>query len=349
MFFLSFNAQAATLQETLGLDALTDRLPVEAQEYMDGLSPAELPGDGVLDRLASAARSKLTEELRSMTKTAAAMLAVCVIVAMTEALELGSSQEQCILLAGAAAVGTAGLTDLDSYLRIGTDALHTAADYTKAVLPVLSSAAAAGGAVTGASARYAATALFLSVLLETADRVIVPCISGLAALSVADAAVGNNMLKSAKKLLKRLCELLLTAMCLAFTAWLGLTGVVSDPADALAARAAKTAISTALPVVGSILSDAAGTVAAAAGVLRGSIGVFGILAVAYICIGPFVSLGLRYLAYKLAGAVCCCVSDKRLSKLVEDLGGCFGLILGLNGAGALMLFISLYSLIRTAV
>lgn len=331
------------------MDLLTDALPDEAREQMNGLTPDHLPGEGVLEKLAKAAADKLNAEVQAVTKTAGLLLAVCLITSISDALELGSVPEGYVMLAGVAAIGTAGISDLKSYIRLGTDSLHTATEYAKAVLPVLSSAAAAGGAATGASARYAATALFISILLEAADRVIVPCITGLAALSVANAAMGNNMLKSAAKLLKRICELLLTALCLGFTAWLSLSGVVSDPADAFAARAAKTAISTALPVVGSILSDAAGTVAAAAGVLRGSIGVFGILAVAYICIGPFVALGVRFLAYRLSGVICCCVADKRLAKLIEDLGSCFGLILALNGAGALMLFISLYSLIRTAL
>lgn len=58
-------------------------------------------------------------------------------------------------------------------------------------------------------------------------------------------------------------------------------------ADALAARVTKTAVSAALPVVGSILSDAASTLAAAAGTLKATIGIFGLLAVAAICLPPF--------------------------------------------------------------
>jgi stage III sporulation protein AE len=347
--FLSLNVRAVSLEDTLGLDSLTEELPEEASRYMSGLKPEELPGQGILDDLVTAALSSAEDELAAVTKTARLLLTVCVIVSLADALELGSAQIQCVFFAGIAAIGAAGMGDLDSFLRLGTESLHKAAEYAKVVLPVLSASAAAGGAAAGAAARYAATALFLSVLLDAADLVILPCISGLAALSLADAAIGNNVLKSAKKLLKRICELLLTGLCLGFTAWLTLTGAVSDPADAFAARAAKTAISTALPVVGGILSDAAGTLSAAAGVLRGSIGVFGILALAYICIGPLAALGVRYLAYKLAAVFCCCVSDKRLTKLVEDLGSCFGLILALNGAGAMMLFFSLYSLIRTAV
>ncbi len=57
-----------------------------------------------------------------------------------------------------------------------------------------------------------------------------------------------------------------------------------------AARVTKTAVSAALPVVGSILSDAASTLAAAAGTLKATIGIFGLLAVAAICLPPVLTL-----------------------------------------------------------
>lgn len=346
--FLTGQAWAADLPGTLGLDSLTRQLPEEAAEYMDGAALDDVKGGALLERLLSAGREKLRTELASVMKTAGILLTVCVTVAIAGAADVGGSQSRFILLAGVTAIGAAGLSDLNSYLHMGTQTLHNAADYAKILLPVLASAAAAAGSPGGAAARFAATSLFISVLLDTADAVVMPCISAYAALSVANAAVGNDVLKGAKKLLKRLCETLLTCLCLAFTAWLGLSGVAADPADAMASRAAKTAISAALPVVGGILSDAAGSLAAAAGALRSSIGVFGILAVAFICLGPFAALGTRFLAYKISASLCCTVSEKRLSDLAEDLGTCFGLILSVNGAGALMLFISIYSLIRTA-
>ena len=92
----------------------------------------------------------------------------------------------------------------------------------------------------------------MDVLLSVARSVLVPCVCGYAALSVADAAVGNEILKTAKKIMKTVCTALLSAVCVAFTAWLSLTGVVTGTADALAARVTKTAVSAALPVVGSI-------------------------------------------------------------------------------------------------
>ena len=105
----------------------------------------------------------------------------------------------------------------------------------------------------------------------------------------------------------------------------------------------------AFPVVGSILSDAASTLAAAAGTLKATIGIFGLLAVAAICLPPVLTLGVRFFVYKLTAAVCECVADKRFSELISNLGTAFALLLAINGAGAMMLFLSLYSLIQTVV
>ena len=56
----------------------------------------------------------------------------------------------------------------------------------------------------------------------------------------------------------------MTGMTIAFTAYINLTGLISGSADAAAIRTAKTLISTVLPVVGGIASDASSAVLAAA-------------------------------------------------------------------------------------
>lgn len=63
-------------------------------------------------------------------------------------------------------------------------------------------------------------------------------------------------------------------------------------------KAAKFTMSSLVPVVGGILSDAAETVLAGAGILKNAVGVFGMLAVLAMCVVPFLQLGIHYLAYK---------------------------------------------------
>ena len=129
---------------------------------------------------------------------------------------------------------------------------------------------------------------------------------------------------------------------LAFTTYLGMTGLVSGKADEFATKLAKSALGV-LPVVGSIVSDTAETLVAGAGVLRNAIGVFGFLAVASICLTPFITLGVHYLVYKGTAALTQAFADKRMAELISEIGAAFGMLLALVGAGGIMLFLSVIS------
>lgn len=346
---LAPTASAAGLPWEKELEALTGELPPEAEEWLGDLKPTELPGEGYYSELLEKLLRRTEEAGESVLHTAGIVLLVCVFVSLSRTLELGAGGVDYILLAGVAAIGGAAMGDMQSYLVRGADSLRSMCDYARVVLPLLSSAAAASGSAAGAAAKYAVTALFMDLLLSASRQVALPCVGACAALSLADAAVGNGVLKSAKQLLRSVCTTLTTAIATGFTLVLSLTHVISGAADSLAARMARTAVSAALPVVGGILADAAGSLTAAAELLRGSVGVFGILAIGGICLSGLIPLLLRYLVYRLAAALCSCVADKRMGELVGDLGSCFGLMLALNGAGALMLFVSIYSLLRTVL
>lgn len=337
-------------EELLPDDAtLQQVLPDDVRELLDGQTAAQLPDKGLVQRLWNTFESMLRDALSGALHTAGVILSVTVICALAESMDISGKAPQFILLAGVAAVSTAAVADFDSYMESGIHALQTLSDFSHVLLPSLSTAAAVTGSTAGAAAKYAATAMFMDVLLSAGHNVIMPAVCGYAALSVAGAAVGNGSLKAAKKLMKNICTYLLTGLSLGFTAWLTLTGVISGAADSVTARLTKTALSAALPVVGSVLSDAAGTLAAAVTAVRSTVGVFGMVAVLCVCMGPFAALGARYLVYKLAAAVCECVSDGKLAELIDAFGSCFGMVLGLNGVGALMMFVSVFSLMRTVI
>lgn len=62
-----------------------------------------------------------------------------------------------------------------------------------------------------------------------------------------------------------------------------------------------------------------------------------------ICLTPFLQLSLQYLVYKGTAALCAAVAQPRLSKLIDAIGSAFGLVLGMTGAAALILLVSLVS------
>ena len=65
------------------------------------------------------------------------------------------------------------------------------------------------------------------------------------------------------------------------------------------------------------------------------------LAVLAACAYPFLQLGVQYLLYKLSAFLAAAVGPPGLSKLIGGLGGAFGLVLGMTGAAALLLLVSI--------
>jgi stage III sporulation protein AE len=350
---LSSAALAVDVEEeqsaALDLDGVREALPDEAEEYMGGLSVVDsgLKADNILTRLRDGVLEQLGGFMRDAARSAVTMLTVVILCALAGSLDSGGKAPVYVLLAGVAAIAAVAATDIHSFLSQGLETLYTLSDFSKALLPSLAAAATASGALTSAAAKYAIAAMYMDLLLNLATQVIMPAICGYTALVVAGAALGGTALEGAARLMKWICAGLLSVMATAFTVYLGISGIISGSADALAARLAKTAVSSALPVVGSILSDAAATLTAGASTLRNAVGVFGMLAVLAVCLSPFLRLGVQYLMYKAAAAVAACFSDSRLTGLISGLGTAFGMVLALVGSCAIFLFVSLFSLIRT--
>ena len=159
-------------------------------------------------------------------------------------------------------------------------------------------------------------------------------------LVTAAACLPENRLGALAEGVKKVVTWLLTGAVLAFTAYLSVVRVITGSADAVTVKMAKAAISGVVPVVGGIISDASETVLAGAGMLKNTIGIFGTLAILAACAYPFLQLGVQYLLYKLTAFLAGAVGAPGLCKLIDGLGGAFGLILGMTGSCALLLLVS---------
>ena len=174
-------------------------------------------------------------------------------------------------------------------------------------------------------------------------KVLLPLLYGCIAAAAADALVPGHSLQKIGEGLRKCITWVLTALMLAFTGFLTVAGAAASASDALTVQLTRSAIATAVPVVGSIISDATGTVLAGAGMLKSAVGVFGLLAVLAICLTPFITMAVQYLLYKLAAFLAGTVTEEPMSDLIDALGSAFGLMLGMTGSCALALLISVIS------
>ena len=256
---------------------------------------------------------------------------------------------KAVEMAGALAVTALTVSDMTVMVGLGRETIAKMDDFSGLLLPAMAALTAATGGVSGAAVRQGATVLCSSLLIRGIDGLLVPLLYAYIAACCAHAALGSDGLKKLAALIKGTIVFLLTAGLLAFVGYLTASGAIAGSADAAAVKAAKMTISRAIPVVGGILSDAAETVLAGAGVLRGTVGVVGMLVVLAICLTPFLQLALHYLTYKGAAALTGTVAGPRLSGLMDSLGGAFGLILGMTGSCALVLLFSIVSAVSAVM
>lgn len=281
-------------------------------------------------------RSHLTQALTG----AAVALAVTVLCSLAGSLSPDGKTPEFVFLGGALALTACCSGSLSGYLEQAREALNSMADFSRALLPCIASASAAGGQAVSGAARYAASSLFMDVLLTVGNRLVLPFVYAFVAAATARAALPVGALGGPVRLLKWVCTTAMTALCTVFTLYLSISGAVASRTDALAGAVVKTVVSGALPVVGKIVSDAAGSYLAGAELLRSAVGAAGLVAVLCVCVGPVLSLGAHYLCFKAAACAAEPFAEGRLSALLGDIGSAYGMALGLVGSGGAMLFVS---------
>ena len=315
---LSFTALAAPSEGIIDTRRLEEKLPTEAAEV---LKNANLPpSQGVSGGVSEAFGNVFSTLLRALGGVFRGALAGGVSV-----------------LAAAVLCSVAGsLTEAPN----GVDHVHTVlSDIGTMLLPVMASASAVSGAAASGAAKYAASALFLNVLGQLSKKLIVPLIYMFLASSAGEAAFGGGV-GGAAKLMARLIKQALTVTALAFSVYLTAVSLVASSADAVTVKLTKTAISTLLPVVGGMVSEAADAVASGVGVIRSAAGAAGVVAVAAVCAAPFLKLAVNSLVLRAAAALSETVAPKAVTGFIESVATAYSLMLALAGTEAVMLTVS---------
>ena len=337
IFFLLFilavpaNAQEFTVPQPP--DSVAGLLPDDRDTFAEGLW-----------YVVASAFAVLQPQLLQSGKVAMSVLAAAML----------SSLLKCRDGAGKGAVGLAGIVTIaclllqpaDAQIASAAQTVEQLSEYGKLLLPVMTAALAAQGGMVTSAALYTATVMFDALLSGLIRTVLLPMVYIYLLLGVVYSAVGDEMIKRLRGLMKSLMTWSLKIMLYVFTAYIGITGVVSGTTDQSAVKAAKLTISGVVPVVGSILSDASEAVLVSAGVIKNTVGLAGMLVVLAITIVPFLQIGLQYLGLKLTSAFCALFSDQQMSALVEDFSTAMGFLLGMTGAMCLMLLISLVCFLK---
>ena len=151
-------------------------------------------------------------------------------------------------------------------------------------------------------------------------------------LCIAKGAIGDDRLKALCDMIKGFSTWLLKIFIYVFTGYLGVTGIICGTVDATALKATKLTISGVVPVIGGVISDASETILVSIAQMKNAAGVYGMLVLLAICIGPFLNIGAQYLLLKVTSSVCGIFGYKRVVDLIKDFTAVMGFVLAILGS-----------------
>lgn len=249
-------------------------------------------------------------------------------------------------LVGAVSVSLLLIESSRVLISLGIETVEVLSEYGKLLLPVMATALAAQGGTASSAALYTGTAVFNTGLTLILSKLLIPAIYIYIAICIANSVMKQDILLNINKFLKWFMTWTLKIIIYVFTGYISITGVISGTVDAAALKATKITISGAVPVVGSIISDASETILVSAGMVKNSVGVYGLFVILSLWIGPFLQIAVHYLLLKLTGGICSVFGKHSTLDLIHEFTTVMGFLLAATGVMCLLLLITTVCFMR---
>lgn len=313
-----------------GADLLTDGLPKETETLLEdaeisvkGLSS----GEGIsLSQFVRAIGDSVAGGARQPLGACAVIAGVTVICAVLNSMKdtggMFPLAEPVSTVAATAGVAAA-ITPVMEHITSCCEAVGGICDFTALFMPVFAAVSAADGssaAAAGCSTFTLTAAECISVMLP---RVVVPLLRILLAVGTVTAAAPCIRMDGVITAMNDNIKWVLGLLAAVFAGVLGVSVKTAAAVDSAGVKAARFVVSNAVPVIGGSIGDALASVQSCVGILRSSVGGFGIIAMGTILLPPMIRTALWIfgtgLCRILAQTVGCGSVEKLLGVLYDVL------------------------------
>ena len=276
--------------------------------------------ENVMAALSKMAGSGMTAPLKGLITMTAVLLLCSMLTAYQNSLTESGETVQTVAvlcLSGAVAVPAVG------FIGTAGDVIAQCANLFLAYIPIMAVMLAASGKAVSSASYQALTVAAGQGVMRVSSDMILPLLHIFLGIAVSSGIAPQVGLGGFLSLITKLTKWLLGFVMAIFTAVLSLRQAASGALDSLGSKAARFALSSFVPVVGSALSEAYKTVQGSLHVLRSGLGIFVILALAFTFL-PVLLQGLGWSLCLFVGkALAEALGVSHCAKLLEALGTVF--------------------------
>lgn len=230
-------------------------------------------------------------------------------------------------------------------LDLGADTIGKCADFLYAVLPVLLTSFALTGGTVAATVVQPTILAVITLFLGFLDRFFLPLLLIMAVLVICSHVAPRYSFRKFYELIRSVILIALGFMMTIFTGLLGLETFAAGTIDGLTLKTAKMATGNFIPLVGGYIADAFDSILGAGMLLRSSIGVFGVIVVAVIIIGPALRILIMSFLFKLAAAVLQPFGDDGFVSSLSDFSAVLTLLFALVASAGLLFFFLIFCIV----
>ncbi len=221
------------------------------------------------------------------------------------------------------------INSIGSSISTAVNAVKGCSSFMISFVPIFATVLALSGKTVTAPAMSALLLGAAETVSFISSFAVLPLMGGYLALSiganVSPLTNGSAIVESIKKLSIWIISLLSTL----FVGILGIQTAVNSTADSVTLRTTKFILGTSVPIVGGALSEAVSTVSASIGLLRASIGIYGVVAVAFMLLPIVVELVLWRVMLILNISLSELFSLTKITGILRAVDTMLGLLIGI--------------------
>ena len=323
-------------------------LDSETQELLKDIGADKADFDSMFSvtpqKVWSLTKKLVTGSIEAPTRSAVRLTVVIILIAIFESIIPDDEKMKNI-------IGTVGtlmcvisvISPLSTAISSAVSSIAVSEKFMLALIPVLAAVITVTGNPTLAASFQSIAFTAAQVISGASSTYIVPIVGAVTALDITGSIIPSFNLGGITSLIKKTVTAVLTFVSTLFVSFLGIKGALANAADTVASRGIKLVISSAVPVVGGALSEAYSGIIGSLVLVKSTIGIFGIAAIALINLPSCIQLLFWIFALKFSAAVGELFNQKSIAELLRALASSMTLL------NVVLLFNAVLFIISTAL
>lgn len=226
-------------------------------------------------------------------------------------------------------------------VTITKTAIENMALFMHTIVPLTIALLMSSGLIISAEALEPMLFIVIEASVTVIKTVFIPLLIAGAAVNVANNISEKFNAEKLVALINNVVKWGLGVILIVFTGVASIQSMASSAVDGMSLKITKYATSNLIPLVGGILSESVETVMNCSVIIKNSVGIVGVIALALLAVGPLIKIAASLLVFRITAAVAQPISDARIVKCLSSLANIISMMFAIVASISVMFIIIL--------